>query len=73
MSNVANVGCRLPHGPTMELGTPGKPDYRFVSLKGAVNGRPSVTQVPIEFANDWFARNANNRHVRDGSVYRVKG
>jgi hypothetical protein len=71
--NVVKIGCRLPHGPTMELGTPGKPDYRFVQIRGmGPSGRLGVTQIPIEFANAWFKANTNARHVKDGSVYRVK-
>lgn len=67
------IGCRLPNGITMEVGTPGKESYRAVHCKGCDGrGYGRTVGVPKVIADAWFRANAKLRYVVDGSVFVVK-
>lgn len=86
MNSITTVGCKLPHGPCMEIGIsrsgPG-PSYRCAIilgvedvapalLVGAKGSRYAVTRVPSDLVEVWFKANAKSRYALDGSVFIIK-
>lgn len=78
------VACCLPHGPTLEVGTPGEDDYKAVELQGVVAAgakfvsfpnrkgvKFGVTSVPADIWRAWLAKNKTLRYVVDKSVFVV--
>lgn len=87
MKDITTVGCKLPHGPVMELGI-GKnhmpaADYRCAIVLGVedvalrlivsdARGRYAVTRVESDLVAEWFKVNEKLRYVLDGSVFIIK-
>lgn len=67
------VGCKLPNGLIMELGTRGKDDYRQVRLRGAQSSRIAggfgLTDVSEDFMQAWMKKNKDLTFVRKGLVF----
>ncbi len=83
MPNV-NVACCLPHGPTIEIGEPGTPEYavfelvgtiaagsKFVSFPKRKGVKFGVTAIPADVWDAWLAKNQTLRYVVDKSVFAV--
>lgn len=66
------VGCTLPTGYTIEVGTPGKENYEFFNIPGGSPKKPGAAAVPDSIARSWFRKNAKLRYVVDGALYLVK-
>jgi hypothetical protein len=73
-----NIGCKLPHGLSLEVGLEpktGQPttDYRCVVLQGLLKARKGAkygsTLVPRAVWDTWVKTNAKLRYVVDGSVF----
>lgn len=87
MIGITVIGCKLPHGPCMELGiaqggAPG-PNYKYAIvlgvddvapklLVGPKDGKYAITRVPTDLADAWFKANAKSRYVLDKSVFVIK-
>lgn len=71
---VVKIGCKLPYGPTIEIGTPGEEGYKFFELNGwySTKSKFGVTLIPAEVWEAWVKKNAKLRYVMDGSVYLIK-
>lgn len=83
MIGVTTVGCKLPHGPCMELGVvngaPGSgykcaivlgvEDVPPTLLVGPKNARYAVTRVASDLVEAWFKMNAKSRYVLDKSIF----
>jgi hypothetical protein len=70
-----NVGCTLPHGYVIEVGTPGKPDYRAIQLQGILGSKVPfgmTKNVDNSVMKAWFKKNAKLRYVLDGSIFEIK-
>lgn len=67
------IGCRLPHGLVLEVGTPGTEDYRAVELTGVGKMRRgakiALTPVPLEVWAAWVDKNLTLRYVVEKSVF----
>lgn len=66
------IGCKLPHGPTIEVGEPGDDDYRYYQLDGCAGKAPGFTLVPKDVWDIWKRANAKLRYVMDGSIFEAK-
>lgn len=66
------IGCKLPGGYTLEVGTPGKEDYEFFNIPGGTPKKPGTALIPDSLGRSWFRKNAVLRYVVDGSLYVVK-
>lgn len=79
--SMVRVYCGLPQGLTLEMGTPGKTDYRHVHLIGTNKAGPSaktipnrkgekfgLTIIPKSFWEAWLAKNKTLRYVVDKTV-----
>jgi hypothetical protein len=80
MENI-NIGCKLPHGIVLEIGSLGKDgvpgkDYRCAVLQGTLlarkGARYGTALVPRDLWETWVAKNKAFRYVVDGSVFVVK-
>lgn len=68
------VGCKLPHGLTLELRTDDGKVVGKHTLKGSnaariVGGYGLTEGVPIAFMEEWLKRNADHSAVKAGSVF----
>lgn len=87
MIGITTVGCKLPHGPCMELGVAKNgspdPDYKCAVvlgvedvaptlLVGPKDGRYAVTRVASDLVEAWFKANATSRYVLDKSIFIIK-
>ncbi len=74
MSNTSVVvGCKLPNGLVLELGSRGSPNYKTVTIKGAnsalVVGGYGLTDVDGEFMAAWLKKHAWLPAVRNGAIF----
>lgn len=63
------IGCKLPAGYTIEVGTPGEDDYAYYVIPGAKGKKPGTAPVPDTVGVRWFKVNAKLRYVVDGSLF----
>lgn len=79
---TVKVACCLPHGPVLEVGTPGKETFKSFVLVGVLAaGRNiatfpnrkgvkfGISQVPADIWNPWYAKNKTLRFIVDKSVF----
>jgi hypothetical protein len=66
------VGCKLPAGFTIEVGTPGEDGYRYYTIPGAKGKKPGTLEIPTPVGERWFRDNAKLRYVVDGALYKSK-
>ena len=66
------IGCKLPAGYTIEVGTPGEEDYAYYNIPGGSPKKPGTATVPDTVGRCWFKKNAKLRYVADGSLYVAK-
>lgn len=64
------VGCKLPSGYTIEVGTPGEPGYVYYTIPGRVGKKDGTLEIPNAVAIRWFRDWAKLRYVVDGSLYK---
>ena len=74
MSTVT-VGCKLPNGVIMEMGTLGTPEYRRVTLKGAnsatvVGGYGLTEHVDEALFDAWVKKNSWLEFIKQGLVFK---
>lgn len=67
-ANTIVVGCKLPHGLQLEVGSVGEPEYRTFTLngplkkKGLVDGTGyALTTIPKDFWDSWLAYSPRDR------------
>ncbi len=72
------VGCKLPAGFLMELGTMGEESYRAHKLNGlnttriiAVNGFGVTEGVPADFFDEWEKKMKGFKIFKNGLVFKV--
>jgi hypothetical protein len=68
------VGCKLPHGLTLELRTDDGKVVGKHTLKGnnaarIVGGYGLTENIPIDFMNEWLKRNAEHAAVKSHAVF----
>lgn len=66
------VGCKLPAGFTIEVGTPGEDDYAYYQIPGRVGKKDGTASVPNAAGAAWCKANKNLRYYVDKSVYVVR-
>lgn len=70
---MVNIGCKTPHGLVLQLVnkvTGSKQTFKIAgnNAKRIVGGY-GLTEVPEDFANEWFAQNAWHPAVLNGSLF----
>lgn len=80
MSKLLTVGCRLPHGLVLEVGTPGADNYRQIKLNGpfsknsaghgvlTVNGY-AFTKVPEDFWQEFTRAHKGATYLVNRMIY----
>lgn len=74
MSGVVALGCKLPNGFVITIGTPGTEDYFSVPLIGpsGLKNAPKfgiTRRVPADLWDAWLAQNKTLRYVVDKSIF----
>jgi hypothetical protein len=65
------VGCKLPSGFTIEVGTPGKEGYAYYHIPGRVGKKDGTASVPNAVGAAWVKDNKTLRYYVDKSIYVV--
>lgn len=75
---TCTVGCKLPNGFTMELGTFGTEEYKSFKLHGInsakiIGGYGITENVPEEFFDLWAIKVKDFRFMRRGLIFKQAG
>jgi len=75
---ICTVGCKLPNGFTMELGTFGTEDYKSFKLHGInsakiIGGYGITENVPEEMFDRWLEKMKDFKMIRRGLIFKQTG
>lgn len=77
-TKTCTIGCKLPTGFLMELGSKERDNYRAIKLNGInsakiVGGFGITYGVPTELYDMWAKANAGRTMFKNGLIFKVEG